>query len=338
MSSGIIKQLLESGAHFGHRTRKWDPKMGPYIFGERNGVHIIDLKKTVQKLDEACRFIAERAERGEEILFVGTKKQARECIAEEATRVGSPYVSERWLGGMLTNFDTIRQSMKKLADIETMEEDGTINLRPKKEILKLRKLSERLTRNLEGIKNLKGVPGVVVVVDVKQEAIAIQEARKLCIPLVGIVDTDSNPNLVDICIPSNDDAIKSNRLILFALTEAANKGKQIYIQMLAEQEAKRAAEEAERKAEEERQAKAKAKKEAELKKAAEEKKAKEEAAAPKKEDTPKAAASADEPKKAAVKKVVKKVAKKTVKKEEAAPVKEAPVVEAKDENTEPKGE
>ena len=258
LASLMMKQLLEAGAHFGHRTRKWDPKMARYIHEERNGIHIIDLRKTVRGLEVACRFVYKTTSNGGDVMFVGTKKQARESICEEATRVSSPYVSERWLGGMLTNHQTIRESIKKLADIEKMEEDGTINLRPKKEILKLRKLAERLTRNLLGIKNMKSLPKALVIVDIKKESIALKEARILGIPVIGLVDTNCNPDGVDICVPSNDDAIKAVRLIVHAISEAASKGKSIYAEVERVAVEKKAEEEALRQALEETKAKAKA--------------------------------------------------------------------------------
>jgi small subunit ribosomal protein S2 len=232
--------------------------MARYIHEERNGIHIIDLRKTVRGLEVACRFVYKTTSNGGDVMFVGTKKQARESICEEATRVSSPYVSERWLGGMLTNHQTIRESIKKLADIEKMEEDGTINLRPKKEILKLRKLAERLTRNLLGIKNMKSLPKALVIVDIKKESIALKEARILGIPVIGLVDTNCNPDGVDICVPSNDDAIKAVRLIVHAISEAASKGKSIYAEVERVAVEKKAEEEALRQALEETKAKAKA--------------------------------------------------------------------------------
>ncbi len=239
----MMKQLLEAGAHFGHRTRKWDPRMAPFIHSERNGVYIIDLRQTVQKLNEACRFVYDITLNGQDVMFVGTKKQARDSVRDEALRVSSPFVCERWLGGMLTNHQTIRQSIQKLANIEAMEEDGTIHLRPKKEILKLRKLAERLKRNLEGIQSMNQLPGFLVVVDIDKELIAVKEAHALGIPVIGLVDTNCNPNEVDICIPINDDSIKAVCLILHALSEAAYQGKQVYAEKVAEKVARIAAEE-----------------------------------------------------------------------------------------------
>ncbi|OED34827.1 30S ribosomal protein S2 [PVC group bacterium (ex Bugula neritina AB1)] len=234
----MMKQFLEAGAHFGHRTRKWNPKMAPYIHSERNGIHIIDLRQTVRKLQEACALVYKTTQSGKDIMFVGTKKQSRDVIREKAIAVDSPFVCERWLGGMLTNHETIRQSIKKLINIEEMEEDGTINLRPKKEVLKLRKLRERLKRNLEGIQNMKNLPNLLVVVDVGKESIAVAEARILGIPVIGIVDTNCDPSKTDICIPSNDDAIKASGLILEAIGEAVRRGKAIYAQKVAEEQAR----------------------------------------------------------------------------------------------------
>ena len=238
MASIIMKQLLEAGAHFGHRTQKWNPKMAAYIHSERNGIHVIDLAKTIQSLKEACQFIYDLALDGKTIMFVGTKKQASQSVYEEATAINVPFVCERWLGGMLTNHQTIKKSIDKLANIEAMEEDGTIHLRPKREVLKLRKLASRLKRNLEGIQNMKSLPSVLIVVDIDKESIAIKEAHTLGIPVIGLVDTNCNPDHVDICIPCNDDAIKSTKLILNLIAQAYEQGYKIYAEKVALEQAK----------------------------------------------------------------------------------------------------
>ncbi len=195
MAVVAMKQLLEAGVHFGHQTRRWDPKMAEYIFQARNGIHIIDLQKTSKKLDEAYEFIKEQAEEGKTVLFVGTKKQAQECMKEAALKCGMYYVDQRWLGGMLTNFDTIQTRIKRLKDLETMAEDGTFDVLPKKEVILLKKEMEKLEKNLGGIKDMDKLPGVIFLVDPKKERIAVLEAKKLNIPVVGLVDTNCNPNL-----------------------------------------------------------------------------------------------------------------------------------------------
>ena len=222
-----MKQLLEAGVHFGHQTRRWNPKMAPYIFTERNGIYIIDLQKTVKKIEEAYDFMRSVAETGRPILFVGTKKQAQQAIRDEATRCGQFYVSERWLGGMLTNHKTIAQRIKRLAEIHTMEEDGTFDKLAKKEVIKLRGEMEKLEKYLGGIKDMQGMPGAIFVVDPKKERIAVKEARILGIPIVGIVDTNCDPDDVDYVIPANDDAIRAVKLIAGRMADAvieANQG------------------------------------------------------------------------------------------------------------------
>lgn len=226
MAYVTMKQLLEAGVHFGHQTRRWNPKMKPYIFGARNGIHIIDLQKTVRLFKKAYEFVADVASNGGEILFVGTKKQARESIMEEATRAGMPYVNHRWLGGMLTNYDTIKQSIIKLKKLEKMFEDGSIEKFPKKEILRMEKMRQKLDRDLGGIKNMNGLPAAVFIVDSKHEEIAVAEASKLNIPVVAIVDTNCDPDSVDYIIPGNDDAIRAIRLISSLMATASIKGRQ----------------------------------------------------------------------------------------------------------------
>ncbi len=226
MSVISMKQLLEAGVHFGHQTRRWNPKMAEYIFTERNGIYIINLQKTVKKVVEAYNFIKEVAESGEEILFVGTKKQAQDSIKEEAERVGMYYVNARWLGGMLTNFKTIRKRIDRLNQLEKMEADGTFDLLPKKEVIKLKLEAEKLQKYLGGIKEMKKLPGAMFVVDPKKEKIAIAEAKKLGIPVVAIVDTNCDPDEVDYVIPGNDDAIRAVKLIASTMGNAIIEGKQ----------------------------------------------------------------------------------------------------------------
>ena len=221
-----MKQLLEAGVHFGHQTRRWNPKMAKYIFTERNGIYIIDLQKTVKKLDEAYNFVRDVAADGGEILFVGTKKQAQESIRDEATRCGMHYVNARWLGGMLTNFRTIRKRIDRLEQLRTMSEDGTFDLLPKKEVVKLQLEIEKLEKFLGGVKNMQGLPKALFIVDPHKERIAVAEARKLHIPVVAIVDTNCDPDEVDYVIPGNDDAIRAVRLIAGAMADAALEGKQ----------------------------------------------------------------------------------------------------------------
>ena len=226
MAVVAMKQLLEAGVHFGHQTRRWDPRMAEYIFQARNGIHIIDLQKASRKIDEAYEFIKEQVEEGKTVLFVGTKKQAQECMKEAAIKCGMYYVDQRWLGGMLTNFDTIRSRVQRLKDLEAMEQDGTFDVLPKKEVILLKKEMEKLEKNLGGIKDMDKLPGVIFLVDPKKERIAILEARKLNIPVVGIVDTNCNPEDLDYPIPGNDDAIRAVKLIADVMANAVIEGKQ----------------------------------------------------------------------------------------------------------------
>ena len=226
MAVVAMKQLLEAGVHFGHQTRRWDPKMAEYIFQARNGIHIIDLQKTSKKIDEAYAFLKEQAEEGKTVLFVGTKKQAQECVKEAAEKSGMYYVDQRWLGGMLTNFDTIRTRVQRLKDLEKMQEDGTFEILPKKEVILLKKEMEKLERNLGGIKNMEEIPGVIFLVDPKKEHIAVLEAKKLGIPVIGLVDTNCNPEEVDYAIPGNDDAIRAVKLITDVMANAIIEGRQ----------------------------------------------------------------------------------------------------------------
>ncbi len=228
MAYVTMKQLLEAGVHFGHQTRRWNPKMKPYIFGARNGIYIIDLQKTVRLFKIAYEFVVDTVANGGNVMFVGTKKQAQESIYEEATRCGMPYVNHRWLGGMLTNFHTISKSIDKLKRIESMFEDGSIEMFPKKEILKLEKRRQKLERNLGGIKDMDGLPSVLYVVDSRYEQIAVKEANKLGIPVVAIVDTNCDPDGIDYIIPGNDDAIRAIRLLTSLIANAVIKGKQLY--------------------------------------------------------------------------------------------------------------
>ena len=226
MAVVTMKQLLEAGVHFGHQTRRWNPKMKPYIFTERNGIYIIDLQKTVKKIDEAYAFMKEVGESGKPVLFVGTKKQAQNAIHDEALRCGQFYVNERWLGGMLTNYKTISGRIKRLNDIEKMEEDGTFDKLSKKEVTKLRAEHDKLQKFLGGIRDMKGMPGALFIVDPKKEKIAVKEARKLNIPVVGIVDTNCDPDDVDYVIPANDDAIRAVKLIASKMADAVIEGNQ----------------------------------------------------------------------------------------------------------------
>ncbi len=215
-----MKQLLEAGVHFGHQTRRWNPKMAPYIFTERNGIYIIDLQKTVKKLDEAYMFVRSVAEEGGEVLFVGTKKQAADSIKEEAERAGAHFVNARWLGGMMTNFKTIQKRIARLEQLHTMASDGTFDLLPKKEVVKLNLEIDKLEKFLGGIKNMKKLPGALFVVDPRKEKIAVAEAKKLGIPIVAIVDTNCDPDEIDYVIPGNDDAIRAVKLIAGAMADA----------------------------------------------------------------------------------------------------------------------
>ena len=226
MAVVAMKQLLEAGVHFGHQTRRWDPKMAEYIFQARNGIHIIDLQKTSKKLDEAYAFLKGQAEAGKTVLCVGTKKQAQECVKEAAEKCGMYYVNQRWLGGTLTNFSTIRKRIGRLLELEKMQEDGTFEVLPKKEVILLKKEMEKLEKNLGGIKEMTEVPGVMFIVDPKKEKIGILEARKLGIPVIGLVDTNCNPQDVDYAIPGNDDAIRAVKLIADCMANAVIEGKQ----------------------------------------------------------------------------------------------------------------
>ena len=221
-----MKQLLEAGVHFGHQTRRWNPKMAPYIFTERNGIYIIDLQKTVRKLEEAYMFVRDLSQSGENILFVGTKKQAQESIRDEATRSGAFFVNARWPGGMLTNFRTIRRRIDRLAQLRKMEEDGTFDLLPKKEVAKLRKEIDELEKLFGGIKEMKKLPAALFIVDPRKERIAVSEARKLHIPIVAIVDTNCDPDEIDYIIPGNDDAICAVKLISSIMANALLEGRQ----------------------------------------------------------------------------------------------------------------
>ena len=221
-----MKKLLEAGVHFGHQTRRWNPKMAEYIFTERNGIYIIDLQKTSDKVDEAYNFIKKVVTNGDDILFVGTKKQAQESTKSEATRCGMHYVSQRWLGGMLTNYSTIRKRIERLNELKTMEEDGTFDLLTKKEVFKLKNEAERLEKFLGGIKNMNRLPGALFVVDPRKERIAVQEAKILGIPVVAIVDTNCDPDEVDYVIPGNDDAIRAVKLLTATMADAVLEGKQ----------------------------------------------------------------------------------------------------------------
>ncbi len=221
-----MKQLLEAGVHFGHQTRRWNPKMKPYIFTERNGIYIIDLQKTVRKIDDAYNFVRDVAAEGKSILFVGTKKQAQESIAVEAQRCNMFFVNQRWLGGTMTNFKTIRQRIARLNEIDAMEENGDFDVLPKKEVIKLMAEREKLEKNLGGIRQMKSLPGALFVVDPRKEHIAVQEARRLGIPIVGIVDTNCDPDEIDYVIPGNDDAIRAVKLIAGKMADAVLEGRQ----------------------------------------------------------------------------------------------------------------
>ena len=234
-----MKQLLEAGVHFGHQTRKWNPKMKKYIFAARNDIHIIDLQLTVGLIEQAYSFVADSVKAGKSVLFVGTKKQAQEAIKEEAQRCGQFYINSRWLGGTLTNFKTIRSRIDRLNKLNKMEESGEFDLLPKKEVLGLKKEMEKLENNLGGIKDMKGLPGVMFIVDPHNEDIAVQEARKLNIPIVAITDTNCDPDLIDYVIPGNDDAIRAVKLISSVIANAvieANQGETMDVALAAEKE------------------------------------------------------------------------------------------------------
>ncbi len=237
MSVISMKQLLEAGVHFGHQTRRWNPKMAPYIYTERNGIHIIDLQKTVVKVQDAYDAVNRIVSEGGTVLFVGTKKQAQDAIAQEAQRCGEFYVNERWLGGMLTNFKTIRSRVDRLKAIRKMAEDGTFDVLPKKEVIKLKKEQDKLEKNLGGIVEMKEIPSVIFVIDPKKEKICIQEAQSLGIPLVGMCDTNCDPEDLDYVIPGNDDAIRAVRLIVSKMADAvieAKQGDEAYVEEAAE--------------------------------------------------------------------------------------------------------
>jgi len=236
-----MKELLEAGVHFGHQTRRWNPKMGPYIFGARNGIHIIDLQKTVQFFKTAYNYVVERVADGGLVLFVGTKKQAQDAIAEEAKRCGMFYVNHRWLGGMLTNFSTISRSIARLKEFEAMKEDGSLRRFPKKEVLMMEKKAAKLERSLGGIKNMGRLPDIVYVVDPRKEDIAVMEARKVHVPLVSIVDSNCDPTEVDYPIPGNDDAIRAIRLLTSRVADAVLEGKKLAEERLQGQLDKEAA-------------------------------------------------------------------------------------------------
>ncbi|MCL4512300.1 MAG: 30S ribosomal protein S2 [Bacteroidetes bacterium] len=239
-----VEALLSSGAHFGHLTRRWDPKMKPYIFMERNGIHIIDLRQTQQLLDEACDAIANLAAEGKKILFVGTKKQARDIIRQQAERAGVHYVTERWLGGMLTNFSTIRKSVRRLQHIEKMETDNTVESMTKKEGLQLKREKDKLEKILSGVRDMNKLPGAVFVVDIKKEHIAIKEAERLGVPIFAMVDTNCDPDPINYVIPSNDDAVKAIEVIVTAVTDAyiegSQRAKELKVEAMMEQSAAKA--------------------------------------------------------------------------------------------------
>ena len=245
MSVVAMKQLLEAGVHFGHQTRRWDPRMAPYIFTARNGIYIIDLQKTAKKIDEAYAILKGIIDEGKTVIFVGTKKQAQECVKEEAERCGMYYVNERWLGGMLTNFKTIRSRVERMKELERMEQDGTFDVLPKKEVMKLRQELEKLQKNLSGIRDMTELPGAMFVVDPKKERIAILEARKLGIPVFGLVDTNCNPEDVDYVIPGNDDAIRAIKLIIEAMANAVIESRQGLSNDVSSEDGENAAEEEE---------------------------------------------------------------------------------------------
>ncbi len=226
MSVVSMKQLLEAGVHFGHQTRRWNPKMAEYIFTERNGIYIIDLQKTVRKLEEAYNFVRDLTEQGKSVLFVGTKKQAQESVKEEAIRCGAYYVNARWLGGMLTNFTTIRRRVNRLKQLREMQENGTFDLLPKKEVIKLNLEIEKLEKFLGGIKDMKDLPGALFIVDPRKEKIAVAEAKKLGIPIIAIVDTNCDPDEVDYVIPGNDDAIRAVKLLAGVMANGVIEGKE----------------------------------------------------------------------------------------------------------------
>jgi small subunit ribosomal protein S2 len=227
MASITMKELLEAGVHFGHQTKRWNPKMKEYIFGERNGIYIIDLQKTLKMFKEASKFVTDLTSTGKLILFVGTKRQAQDAIAEEATRAGMPYINSRWLGGLLTNWVTVQKSVKRLAELDDMSTDGRYELLTKKEVIKLERERKSLSTNLSGIKTMKRLPDAIFIVDSNNEAIAVSEARKLGIPVVAVVDTNCDPTVVDYVIPGNDDALRAIRLFTTKIADSAYEGAQM---------------------------------------------------------------------------------------------------------------
>lgn len=249
MAQITMSEMLKAGLQFGHQTRRWNPKMAPYIFTERNGIYIIDLQKTVRKLEEAYNFVRDLSAEGKNVLFVGTKKQAQESVKEEAQRAGAYYVNARWLGGMLTNFTTIRTRIQRLAQLRKMEEDGTFDLLPKKEVTKLQLEIEKLEKYLGGIKEMRSYPGALFIVDPRKERIAVSEARKLGIPIVAIVDTNCDPDEIDYVIPGNDDAIRAVKLIASAMADAVIEGREGQMGAAARQEEADEAEDTEETAE-----------------------------------------------------------------------------------------
>jgi small subunit ribosomal protein S2 len=240
-----MKELLEAGVHFGHQTKRWNPKMKDYIFGERNGIYIIDLQKTQRLFQEALNYIEELASQGGTIMFVGTKRQAQEAITEEAKRCGSPFVTERWLGGLLTNFVTIKKSLERLKELELLQQDGRGDRFTKKELAKFEKEREKLEKNLQGLKAMKTIPDAVFVIDTRKEAIAVKEARKLKIPVVGVVDTNCDPDEVDYVIPANDDALRAIRLFAGRIADAVNAGRGLREAKLSDMAAEKGAAEGE---------------------------------------------------------------------------------------------
>ncbi|MDD5504570.1 MAG: 30S ribosomal protein S2 [Candidatus Omnitrophica bacterium] len=225
MVTDLMKQLLEAGVHFGHQTKRWNPKMAPFIFGQRNGIYIINLERTAERLEDACKFINEAVARGENVLFVGTKKQAKEAVLSEAQRCGMFSVTERWLGGLMTNFTTVRSSVKRMKEIEAMKEGLGMDALTKKERSALEKEWAKLNKNLSGVADMKKLPGVVIVIDPKKEETAVREARRLGIPIVALIDTNSDPDSVDFPIPGNDDAIRAIQLVLTVLTDSVMEGR-----------------------------------------------------------------------------------------------------------------
>ena len=230
MVTDMMKQLLEAGVHFGHQTKRWNPKMAQFIFGQRNGIYIIDLEKTVMEIDKACDFLREITSKGESALFAGTKKQAKDAVLSEAQRAEMFYVTERWLGGLLTNFATIKSSVRRMKQLETMKADGSMDVLSKKEQAGLDKEWAKLNKNLVGVADMQNLPGVVIIVDPKREDTAVKEARKLGIPVIALIDTNSNPDVIDYPIPGNDDAIRSIKIVLSVLADSIIEGKKILLE------------------------------------------------------------------------------------------------------------